>query len=108
MNNFYTTSPSFTYFFSVIVGLFCGYLLQKTMPNISILIILLFGAFTAYISLIIMNYIFPTINKHMNKVTSYTYDSMMDSVMNMGYVQVFPPIIAVLILLLVLLYNKAI
>jgi hypothetical protein len=62
------------------------------------IIVLLAGLVVGFLSLFIMNRVFPNINKFgINVYQYYTYQ-IMNGFSNTGYIHVWPPILAILII----------
>ena len=97
---------SFEYAISVITVLVaCNYIL-KTTPQMNSALVIIVGLFVGFISLFIMNNVFPSINSVGNNIYQYYYYQYLNNFNSMGYVHVWPPILAVLIIFIVLLYNR--
>jgi ABC-type Fe3+-siderophore transport system permease subunit len=101
-----TTNFSLEYVFSVIVVLVVCNLLLKSSPKMNVIVVIIAGLFVGYISLLIMNNLFPKINQISQNIYQYYSFQYMSNFNNMGYFHVWPPILAVLIIFIVLLYNN--
>jgi hypothetical protein len=97
---------SFEYAVSIIVTLVVMSMLIKKNPSMNSAIIVIGGLAVAYVTLVIMNYLFPYINQIAANVYQYFVYSIMSNFNNLGYLHVWPPILAVLIVFVVLLYNR--
>jgi hypothetical protein len=97
---------SFQYAISVIVILVVCNMLVKTNPLMNSAIVIVIGLLVGYLSLLIMNTVFPAINSFGVNVYQYYSLLFMSNFNNMGYINVWPPILAVLIIFVVLLYNR--
>ena len=97
---------SFEYVVSLIVVLIVCNLLIKSNPQMNTLVIILAGLVVGFIVLYIMNNIFPHINRTASDVGQYYQYQWMNNFNSAGYVHVWPPILAVLIVFVVLLYNR--
>lgn len=97
---------SFEYAASVIIILISCNFLLKSNPQMNSAIIIIAGLLIGYLSLLIMNTMFPAINNFANNVYQYYSLLIMNNFNNMGYFNVWPPILAVLIIFIVLLYNR--
>ena len=100
------TTFSLEYFLSVLITLIVVVLIQKSSPNTNFIIKLLAGLVTAFISLWLMNTLFPKINKVGTAIYDYSRDSISSNVNNTGYAQVFPPFLAIFTIFLICLYSK--
>jgi len=97
---------SFQYAVSIIVILVvCNALLKKN-PNMNTVVVIILGLLVGYIVLYIMNNFFPYINQVALSVSQYLEHSMLSNFTSMGYMHIWPPILAVLVIFIVLLYNK--
>ncbi len=97
---------SFEFAVSIIITLVIMTIMIKKNPDMSTAIVTISGLAIAYISLKIINLLFPKVNKAANNVYQYGVYSMMTNFNNLGYLHVWPPIMAVLIIFVVLLYNR--
>ena len=97
---------SFEYVISVIVILVVCNLLVKTNPQMSTIIVVIVGLLVGYLSLLIMNTLFPAINSFGTNLYQYLYTSSMSNFNNTGYMNIWPPILAILIIFIILLYNR--
>lgn len=101
-----TTNFSLEYVVSVIVVLIVCNLLLKSSPKMNVIVVIMAGLFVGYISLLIMNSLFPKINQFSQNIYQYYLFQYMSNFNNMGYFHVWPPILAILIIFIVLLYNN--
>jgi ABC-type Fe3+-siderophore transport system permease subunit len=100
------TNFSFEYIISVVVILIVCNLLVKTNPQMNTIIVLIVGLLVGYLSLLIMNSLFPALNSFGTNVYQYAYTSAIGSFNDTGYMNVWPPILAILIIFIILLYNR--
>jgi len=89
----------------IIILLVCTYLM-KSAPQLNIAIILLTGIIIGYITIFIVNYIFPSFNKSTTGFYDYFMYYSMNNYNNTGYVHIWPPLLAVLVIFIILLYNR--
>lgn len=101
------TDFSFEYAVSLIVTILVCSNVLKGSPNMNTIVIVLLGLVVSFITLTIINYLFPQINKLAYSIWQYIVYMFMTNFNNMGYIHVWPPILAVLIIFVVLLYNKS-
>ena len=99
-------SFNFEYALTIIIVILVCNALMKRSPNMNSAIIVLAGLLVGYLSLIILNNLVPGLNRFMNNIKQYYAYSIMGRFNNMGYFNVWPPILAVLIIFIILLYNK--
>ncbi len=59
----------------------------------------------AYVTLLIINMLFPYINQGGRVASSYVTDTVLDRINNTNYMQIFPPIFLVFIMFMVLLFR---
>ena len=97
---------SFEYAVSLIVVLVVCNLLVKNNPAMNMVIVILAGLVIGYISLLILNNVFPYLNNIAYSVYQYFTYEVLSNFNSMGYVHLWPPILAVLIIFIILLYNK--
>lgn len=97
---------SLEYAISIVIILVVCNLLVKTAPKMSTVIVIIAGLFVGYISLLVMNNLFPFINSTGSNIYQYYMYQIMNNFNSMGYLHIWPPILAVLIIFIVLLYNK--
>ena len=107
MNNLGTNiNFSFEYAVSIIIILVVCNLLIKTNPQMNTVVVIIAGLLVGYLSLLIMNKVFPSVNKFASNVYQYYSFQIMNNFTSMGYMHVWPPILAILIIFIVLLYNR--
>jgi len=97
---------SFEFAVSTIVTIVVASILIKKNPSMSTFVVVLGGLAVSYVTLQIVNFLFPQINRTANNVWQYFAYQLMTNFNNMGYLHVWPPIFAVLIIIVVLLYNR--
>ena len=97
---------SFEFAASMIVTLVVMTMMLKKNPDMSTIVVVIAGLAVSYVSLQIINFLFPMINKTASNVWSYFLYTMMTNFNNLGYLHIWPPIFAVLLIFVVLLYNR--
>jgi hypothetical protein len=97
---------SFEYAVSIIIVIVVCNLLVKTNPQMNTAIVVIAGLVTGGIALFVMNNFFPYINQVANNIYQYYSYQILNNFNSTGYMHVFPPILAVLVIFIVLLYNK--
>jgi xanthine/uracil permease len=97
---------SFEYAISIIVILLVCNFLIKSNPQMNSMIVIIAGLLTGYLTLLVMNTLFPALNSFGSNIYQYYSLQVMTNFDNMGYMNVWPPILAVLIIFIVLLYNR--
>ena len=100
------TNFTFEYAVSIVVTLIvCSIAIQRS-PKMNTFVVILLGLVVSYITLLIVNFIFPNINRFFNNLWNYITYMFMNNFNNTGYIHVWPPVLAVLIIFIVLLYTK--
>lgn len=99
-------SFSFEYGVSVIVVIIVCNLLVKSSPQMNTLVVIVAGLLIGFIVLYIMNHYFPYINQLALSIYQYYAYKVTDNYTSMGYMHIWPPILAVLIIFIILLYNR--
>lgn len=99
------TTFSLEYILSLIVAIGAYYFVGKTSQNLPLWVALLVGLFAGYISLLIFNTLIPSLSSYGTQVGNYVVSKSYSRMDNMNYFMVFPPLMAILIVFLVLLYN---
>ena len=97
---------SFEFAVSTIITLVVMTMMIRKNPQLSTVIIVIAGLAISYIALQVVNFLFPQINKVASNVYQYFLYTIMTNFNNLGYLHVWPPIMAVLIIFVVLLYNR--
>ncbi len=98
---------SFEYVVSMVIVIITCNNLIKSNPNMNTAVIVIAGLLTGYVSLIILERLFPYLNHTGQKILQYYKYQFMNHYSNLGYMHVWPPLLAVLILFVVLLYNRS-
>jgi ABC-type Fe3+-siderophore transport system permease subunit len=97
---------SFEYVVSVVVILIVCNLLVKSNPQMNTIIVLIVGLLVGYLTLLIMNTLFPALNAFGVNIYQYLYTTAIGNFNDTGYINLWPPILAILIIFIVLLYNR--
>ena len=97
---------SFEYAVSIVIVLIACSLLLKSNPQMNSVIVIIVGLVIGYISLLFMNIVLPTLNSVASNIYQYMVFNMLNSSNSMGYVHVWPPILAILIIFIVCLYSR--
>jgi hypothetical protein len=95
------------YILSLLLALSASYAVSKTSPNMSPFVT--YGVVPiaiAYVSLQIANSLVPGLNATGSRISAYVDNKTLGEINEMGYVQVFPPLLAVTVLVFVLLFTK--
>jgi len=95
------------YIISLVVALLVAYLIQSGTPELSPFItFLLVPLLVAYLVLQIINYTFPKINQAGQEVNFWATQRIMGGLTNMGYIQIFPPLMILIVIFFIMLYNR--
>jgi xanthine/uracil permease len=100
------TSFTFEYTISIIVVLVVTNLLVKSNPQMNTVVVIIAGLLIGYITMYVMNNFFPYLNKLADNLLGYVKYEVMNNFSSMGYMHVWPPILAILVIFIILLYNK--
>lgn len=100
------TSFTFEYTVSIIVVLVVTNLLVKSNPQMNTVVVIIAGLLVGYITLYVMTNFFPYLNKLIDGLFGYVKFEIMNNFSSMGYMHVWPPILAILVIFIILLYNK--
>jgi mannose/fructose/N-acetylgalactosamine-specific phosphotransferase system component IIC len=96
------------YVISLAAALGSAYMIQQAAPSASPTIkFFIVPLLVAYLVLTIANVLFPHINATGNRVKAYVENKTLGEINNMGYLQIFPPLFAILIVFIVLLYSRS-
>ena len=94
------------YILSIIIILLVSTYLMRAAPQLNIFVILITGIVIGYISIFIVNYLFPSFNKTSTGIYDYFMYYNMNNYNNTGYIHIWPPLLAVLVIFIILLYNR--
>jgi|UniRef100_A0A6C0J9K3 hypothetical protein len=101
------TTFNLEYFLSIFLALAAGYSVHRMAPSAnSIVKFFVIPLIVAYASLTLFNMVLPKLNKYGDLVGNYVEINALSSINSMNYLQVFPPILAVFLIFMVLIYNK--
>ena len=94
------------YLISLIIILTVVVVLLKKKPDMNIIVVIIIGLIMGYISVKILSYLMPEASKFSNNVYLYSTNKIMSDFNSTGYYHVWPPILAVLVVFIILLYNR--
>jgi hypothetical protein len=95
-----------SYAVSIILGLLAAYIVNFLVPNLNPFIkFFIIPLVVIYIMLMLFRIIFPGINRWGKKMVEYTNNNASSNIYAMSYVEIFPPIFIVFILIIILLYS---
>ena len=99
------TTFSLEYILSLFIAILAYYLVNKSSSNVPLWVALLVGLFAGYISLLLFNIALPKLNYYGQEVGSYVISKTYNEMDNMNYFMIFPPLFAILVVFLILLYT---
>jgi len=95
-----------SYTISIIIGLLVAYAVNYFVPNLNPFIkFFIIPLVVIYVMLMLFRLIFPGINRWGKKMAEYTNNNSASNIYAMSYVEIFPPIFIVFILIIILLYS---
>ena len=95
-----------SYILAIFFGLLSAYLMHVVSPNMNPFVKFFIVPFLIiYILLLLFRLIFPGINKFGRKFKNYVAENTANDIHSMSYIEIFPPIMAVFIIIVVLLYT---
>lgn len=99
-------SFSFEYILSIIVIVVVINILMKKSPGMNIVVIILTGLVTGWLSLTVFNVLLPNINKFGSEIKQYYLYQFSSRFNDMGYINIWPPILILIIVFAILLFNR--
>lgn len=101
------TNFSTEYIVSLLIALGATYAVAKASPTMSPWVtFVIVPLAVAYTTLKILNTVMPGLNTSGARISAYVENKTLGEINEMGYMQVFPPLMAVTILVFVLLFTK--
>ena len=95
-----------SYTVSIIIGLLAAYIINNLVPALNPFIkFFIIPLVVIYVMLMLFRIIFPGINRWGKKMVEYTNNNSASNIYAMSYVEIFPPIFIVFILIIILLYS---
>jgi hypothetical protein len=95
-----------SYTIAIILGLLAAYAVNYFVPTLNPFIkFFIIPLLVIYVLLMLFRLVFPGINKWGKKMAEYTNTNAANDIYAMSYVEIFPPIFVVFILIIVLLYS---
>ncbi len=88
----------------IVVLVVCLYLM-KSIPTLHPVLVIVVGLLVAYLVVTGVNFVFPSFVTTSENVSQYVEYSLYSSFNDLGYLNVWPPLFAVLIVFIILLYN---
>ncbi len=101
------TSFTFEYVVSLLVTIAVAASVNAANPKLNKAVT--FGAIpliVAYIVLTILNKTLPNLNKKSSQVRAYIENNTLNQIDKMGYIQVFPPLLGITLIVFVLLFTN--
>ena len=95
-----------SYTISIILGLLTAYIVHMFVPTLNPFIkFFIIPLVVIYVMLMLFRIIFPGINRWGKRMVEYTHNNSASNIYAMSYVEIFPPIFIVFILIIILLYS---
>jgi len=104
MDNAYQVSP--LYGLTTVVVIIVVSMLLKKAPQMNTFVVVVVGLLVGYVFLIVMNSIFPLLANNIRIWRQYLVFQGYETTDNMSYIYVYPPILAVFVIFVALLYNR--
>ena len=82
--------------------------LMRKAPQLNLFVVMVIGILSGYVFLIISSSIFPHLQSTLNNWRQFMNHTYYEQTHETGYIYVYPPLLAVFILFIVLLYNRTI
>ncbi len=82
--------------------------LMRKAPQLNLFIVMLIGLLSGYVFLIVSSTIFPHLQSTLMNWRQFMNHTYYEQTHETGYIYVYPPLLAVFILFIVLLYNRTI
>ena len=94
------------YIISVSAALLSAYIMQQGSPTAPVVIkFLLIPLVTAYLTLRMVNFLFPHLNELGRMINNYFDNRVLGRINNTNYMQIFPPMLIVFVLTLLVLFK---
>jgi len=95
-----------SYTISIIIGLLVAYFANYMVPTLNPFIkFFIIPLVVIYVMLMLFRLVFPGINRFGKKIADFTNTNASNDIYAMSYVEIFPPIFIIFILIIVLLYS---
>lgn len=91
---------------TLIIVVFVIYYLLKKSPNINIIFVLMTAFLISYITIFILDLTLPKLNYYFKDISQYYTYIISNKFNNLGYINLWPPLLIVLIIFVVLLYTR--
>jgi hypothetical protein len=88
----------------IIVLTMCVYLM-KSVPTLHPVLVIVIGLVVAYLFVTLINYTMPSFSSTTSNVSQYVEYSLYSNLNDLGYFNIWPPVLVVLLLFIILLYN---
>ena len=104
-----STTFNLEYFISLGLALGSAFAADNKLPAMNPIIkFFVIPLFVAYITLMFINTFLPRFTTWANNVGAYVEDRAYGEINSLGYMQIFPPIFAVFLVFIILIYNRSI
>lgn len=96
-----------SYFLSILAGLSSAYMIQKSAPVTPAIVKFFLVPFVViYVTASLLNLVFPHLNQYGQRIGGYVEIKALNQIANTGYINVYPVFGAVIVVFIVLLYNR--
>ena len=89
----------------IVVIVVCN-LLLKANSQMNTVVIVIIGLVVGYITWYLLQYLMPNIQSTATNLYMFSTYQVMSNFNNTGYMHVWPPILAILVIFIILLYNR--
>lgn len=102
----FETGMTLSYILAIFFGLLSAFGMSKIAPNLNGFIKFLIVPFLViYVLLLLFRIIFPGINTFGQKFKDYVDENAANDIHAMSYIEIFPPIFVIFLIIVVLLYS---
>lgn len=104
-----STQFSLVYIVSAMAALGSAYLINSASPSIPLAVsFFIVPLLVAYVVIAILNYLFPKLNASGARMVNYTDNTILGAINGTSYYEIFPPLLAIAVIFVILLFSKTI
>lgn len=97
---------SLTYIVATLTGLLSAYLMHRASPDLNPIIKFFVLPFLViYVMFMILKFIFPNLGRFGRELKGYVEYKTAQDINDSGYVEIFPPLFAVFLVIVIVLYS---
>ena len=89
----------------IVVIVVCNLLLKKN-PQMNTVVVVIIGLVVGFLVWYLLQYMLPNIQSTATNLYMFSTNQVMSNFNNTGYIHVWPPILAILVVFIILLYNR--